>query len=113
MNHAVILNPACQPELRPGPDLFHPHCLGAASQIDDIIGIERAMCRHHNIASDSLARSNRLIQQAIEAIPADVSGFRTQWVSSAITPQVQGPMKCGPRTPASLDAGMPSCLAGP
>jgi hypothetical protein len=75
VNNAVILNPACQPEFRAGPDLFHPHCLGATSQIDDIIGILRVMGRHNNFALDSLARSYRLIQQAIEAIPADISGF--------------------------------------
>jgi hypothetical protein len=92
MNNAVILNPACEPELRPGPDFFHTHCLGTASQIDHIIGILSVMCRHNDIALDALARPDRLIQQAIEAVLADVSGFGTQWVPRAIPHQVQGPM---------------------
>jgi hypothetical protein len=109
MNNAVILDPACEPEFCPGPDLFHPHCLGAASQIDHIIGILRVMCRHNNIALDSLTGSYRLIQQAIEAILTDISSFRAQWVLSTIPHQVQGPMQCCARTPTSLDAGVPPC----
>jgi hypothetical protein len=76
VNYAVIFNPACQPEFLAGPDLFHPHCLGPASQINYIIGILRVMCRHNNFALDSLTGPYRLLQQAIEAIPTDVSGFR-------------------------------------
>jgi hypothetical protein len=76
-NHAIIFNAACQPEFRAGPDLFHPHCLGFASQIDYIIGVLRVMGRHNNFTLDSLAGSYRLIQQTIKAVPADISGFGT------------------------------------
>ena len=112
VNDAIILNPACQPEFRLSRELFHSHRLGVAAQIDYIIGILRAVCRHNNIAFDSLAGSERLIQQAIEAIPADISGFRTQGVSVTVAGQVQGPMECRPSTPASFDSGMPPCLVG-
>jgi hypothetical protein len=75
VNHAVILNPARQAKFCAHSNLLHPHRLSVATQVDHIVGIVRTVCGHHNIALDSLPGSDRLIQQAIEAISADISGF--------------------------------------
>jgi len=112
VNKAIIFNAACQPEFRASPDLLHAYCLGVAPQIDYIVRVLRVMGRHDNIALDSLTGSYRLIQQAIKAIPADISGFGAQRVTRTVKPQVQGPMEGSPRALASLDAGLGPRLLG-
>jgi hypothetical protein len=86
VNHAVIFNSARQAKFRPRPDLFHPHRLGGASQVNDITRILQAMGGHDNVASEALAGPYRLIQQAVEAIPADVPGFGAQRMPRILTP---------------------------
>ena len=110
LNEAIILNPACQPELVP--DLLDPYGQGATSQVDDIVGIFEAMGGHYNVAPDAVARPDGLVHPAVESLPADVLGFRSQRVTGSIATEVQSPMERCPGTAASLNAGIPSCLVG-
>lgn len=93
LHEAIILNPACQTKLRLIPDFLHAHRQGVASQIDDFVGVLQTVRRHRDIALDSFTRFDRLIHQAIETIPADISRLRSQWVYGAVAAQVQSPME--------------------
>jgi hypothetical protein len=110
--NGVILNPASQPEFGTIRGLFHAHSQGGATQIGYTVGVERTMCGHHNIALEALAGPYRLIHGAIEAIPADITGFGSQWVPGAIASQIQGPVESCPRTSASFHACLPRRLVG-
>jgi hypothetical protein len=60
------------------------------------------VCGHNNIAFDSLTGSNRLIQQTIEAVLVDVSGYRADWVLGASNCEVNDPVKRCPGIPAAF-----------
>jgi hypothetical protein len=87
-DHAIVVDPAGYPKLRANSNLLHTDCLGAASQVDHIIGILRPVGGHDDIAFDLLAWSYRLIQQAIKAVFVDVSGCRADRVLGTVTCQV-------------------------
>jgi len=107
-NHAVVFNPAGQPELQAGSNLFHPHCLGSASQVDNIAGLLRFVCWHDDIALDVLAGSYRLIQQAIESVFVDIPGARAEPDSRTVASHVKGPMERHPGLAAPFVAGVKS-----
>jgi len=102
VNQLIVFYPARYAKLRGLTDFFHSHGLGAASQVGHIIGIPRSVCGHNDIAFDSLTGSYWLIQQTIEAVLVDVSGYRAEWVRSAVERKINGPVKRCPGISAPL-----------
>ena len=102
---AIVFNPARYPELRAATDLFHPHRLCAASQVDHIIRILGSMHGHDDVALNSLPGRYWLIQQAIETVLVDVSCGRADWRPGTAVCQVYGPVERRPEIPTPLRAG--------
>jgi hypothetical protein len=86
VNYEIAIDAACQSEFAASTNLLDTHRLDTAPQIDYLIRITRVVSGYNNIALDSLTWPHRLIQEAIEAVSADVSGLSAKRVASTTTP---------------------------
>jgi hypothetical protein len=106
MNQTIVFNLAGDSELSAPANLFHAHRAGMASKVGDLIGVARYMSWHDNIAFDSVAGLQRLIQQAVESVPANVPGRGAKALSRTAGCEVNGPVQRDTRASSPLSADM-------
>jgi hypothetical protein len=102
VHQSIIFYAARNPKLRAVADFLHPHHHGVASQVGHLIGIPRPVSGHNDVAFDSLTGSYGLVQQTIETVLIDVSGYRAEWVPSAVEQKINRPVKRCPGVSAPL-----------
>ena len=106
MDYAVILNPASQAELRAGADFLYADNPDLAPQIEKVTPLVQVVRRHCQIAREPLAGLNQRVDDTVEAIPADISGMRTERVCGASAREQHAPVEPYPNTSAPVGSGI-------
>jgi hypothetical protein len=88
VNKEVVLNSARKSELRSLPDDLYTYGLGAASQVHDVVWIQRSVGGDQDIALKLVAGLYAVIHSAVKAVAADVLCSCPEWLPGAVAGQV-------------------------
>lgn len=83
VDQAIVLNPARQPISFTSVYLFHTYNLGLASEKHHIVTAPRYVCGDNQVALNALASCQPFMQNAVEAVTAQILGFASKGMRDA------------------------------